>query len=491
MAGLPALPNTPKIDTFNLKEIGLKIKINKDSDIDDIEVDIDDIIEKWKINEKDLPRNGNFVTIGDKDYEIIGNLSHGAYGEVFKLKHGGIYYALKTQKLQQKLTKKSVANRDDMSEVYSAFYEAITNYILQKMFPDDVSHIYYFTFNNRYFYSLIEFIDGKTIYDSIKEKTTHHDDRMLLLEEPLKSISNILNRIQDPLKFTHGDLHSRNAMVLNSDPTKIKLIDFGFSKLEINNCDIIGNNDFNKKPFKGKDITILLWSLLRNYEDAHLTDPKAKKLLEIYSIILDKYKHYHVNENAKLYTDLDENDNVEAHPTNVLKLLEENTNKAIVPTTTGGGKIGGRRLRMPTASRRATRSRPNSKNTTRKKTMLPSIESLRLEMNPEDIIHTHHTKYSVPVLANVFLQSSIPHIQKYSNKIATLYLNEKNKSLQLDLLKTLLYFDSDVKAGAFEYFCETYTKATMNERIYMIYGTDPSIKGEKFTYIHWNTKKWL
>ena len=74
MAGLPALPNTPKIDTFNLKEIGLKIKIKEDSDIDDIEVDIDDIIEKWKINEKDLPRNGNFVTIGDKDYEVIGNL---------------------------------------------------------------------------------------------------------------------------------------------------------------------------------------------------------------------------------------------------------------------------------------------------------------------------------------------------------------------------------------------------------------------------------
>lgn len=491
MAGLPALPNTPKIDTFDLNEIGLDIIIENTTNILQIQTNINTIIKSWQEEEKDLPINGNFVTIGDKDYEIICNLSGGAYGEVFKLKHGGIYYALKTQKLQQKLTKKSVDDRDDMSEVYIIFYEAITNYILQKMFPDDVSHIYYFTFNNKYFYSLIEFIDGKTIYDSIKYKTRHHDDRMLLLEEPLRGISNILNRIQDPLKFTHGDLHSRNAMVLNSDPTKIKLIDFGFSKLEINNCDIIGNDDFNKNPFKGKDITILLWSLLRNYEDAHLTDPKAKKLLGIYSIILDKYKHYHVNENGKLYTDLDKDDNLEAHPANVLKLLEENTNEAIVPTTTGGGKIGGRRLRMPTASRRATRSRPNSKNTSRKKTMLPSIESLRLEMNPEDSIHTHYTKYSVPVLDNVFLQSSIPHIQKYSNKIATLYLNEKNKSLQLDLLKTLLYFDSDVKAGAFEYFCETYTKATEKERIYMVYGTDPSIKGKKFTHIHWNTKKWL
>ena len=59
--------------------------------------------------------------------------------------------------------------------------------------------------------------------------------------------------------------------------------------------------------------------------------------------------------------------------------------------------------------------------------------------------------------------------------IAELYLGETSKSLQLDLFKTLLFFDSSFKPGAFENFCENYKKASRHQRLLMIYGTDRSL----------------
>lgn len=487
-------------EIFNLKDIGLDITINDTTDIDDIEVDIDDIIEKWQknpINNISIDAttiNGKIhktITINGKKYDLIYILKKGTYGTIYKMRHGGIDYALKVQEINPKMNEIKLTNAEHMKEIYNAFYEAIVNYILQIKFPEDVTHIHYFTFSNLDFYSVLEFIDGKTIHESIREKTINHDSRMLLLEEPLKRICNILNRIQDPLKFTHGDLHGNNAMVLNSDPTKIKLIDFGFSRVELPKCTITGNYYFNKRFHKGKDITILLYALMHTYEEGHLVGANAKKLFALYNNFLNKYKVY--DDTATLYKDLDKDDNLDAHPVKVLEQIEANMKGGAFDSR----KIGGRRTRMPRASRRKTRRRHSSlkshmrNNTTRKNRMLPTIETLRLEMNPEDTIHENYSKYTLPVLENILLQSTIPHIQKYTNMIANLYLKEKDTSLQLDLFKTLLYFDSSVQAGAFEYFCETYKNASHKERIFMLYGTDPSIKGEHFAHIHWNTKMWL
>lgn len=422
------------------------------------------------------------VTINGKTYTIELELGKGGYGSVYKVKHEDTYYALKMQKFYVDES----ANTDEYDDMlYDMFNEAIVNYILQTLDPDSIMHIYAFGLDDEYSYMIIEYVDGLTMNETLHRGFISFDSSMYQICSYLKNVAEILNMLQDPLGFTHGDLHSENIMIL-SGSNKIKLIDFGFSRINFHNCHIICNT-YNTKAHKGKDISILLYDLLSRYKIENFSSENAKSLFTKYRNILTD-TNFHVKNTDILYAKLNRDDNLKANPENVLADLNDCEEAKNVPATGGSRKIGGfRRNNSRIASRRPNRP---SKNTSRK-LKTPSIESLRTEISPEDIIHKYCSKYSVATLQDVLLQSHVDHIKKYSSLIAELYLGEKNKSLQLDLFKTLLFFDSSFKPGAFENFCDNYKKAKPNERLFMIYGNDRSLKKNHYK-IHWNAiGKWL
>jgi hypothetical protein len=75
---------------------------------------------------------------------------------------------------------------------------------------------------------------------------------------------------------------------------------------------------------------------------------------------------------------------------------------------------------------------------------------------------------SKEAIIRIFEASPVPHIKKYAKLIADTYMEEKHKSLQLNLLCTLLYFNSSIKEGAFEFYCESYKNSNKTQRTFMV-----------------------
>ena len=72
-------------------------------------------------------------------------------------------------------------------------------------------------------------------------------------------VAKILKPLQESLKYSHGDVHFGN-LYLGKD-NSIKLLDFGFSTIELGTNKII-TNDLNTHYKTGKDITILTRTII-------------------------------------------------------------------------------------------------------------------------------------------------------------------------------------------------------------------------------------
>jgi hypothetical protein len=439
-------------------------------------------------------------------YEYIGHLASGNYGDVYKVKNttDNKIYALKRQKVEYDRDN-LLLNRAFKRE---AIQEAIVNLILYdtqglgingNKYIGDVHKIVCRKFltgesiDYIRIYTIIEFFEGNTLYGYLSERST---DRNMFLEQSashIKKIAEILKELQGSLQFAHGDFHGRNSMITNDG--NIKIIDFGFTQIKKDNLTIIGSREYNKHYNPGKDLTILLNSIFGNSIIA--ADAEYDKTGPVYNMYKDMIEDYIFTNDSKntlrdtinLYEYVDENDNPKAHPTNVITKIDElpesvGSTTTVPDTTTlalrrsariASRKRGGssRNKTCKLKGGRASTAKPNSLSVQRSKSIGKEKEkqvhySEEPPLPAEYILNKKRGQMSEETIIAIFEASPVPHIKTHAKLIAETYMQEKDKSLQLNLLCTLLYFNSSIQEGAFEFYCKSYKNSNKTQRTFMV-----------------------
>lgn len=513
---------------YDLSRIGISGE-SINTDVDMKLSDIHRYLEKASVKDMEINKveDNIFIIQGDR-YENLGHLASGTYGDVYKVKSiaDNKIYALKRQKTINS-TKPGYVNRVEKF-MYDALLEAIVNLILYDT-PSEVNgnkqigNIYKFVCdktnrNEPTHYirinTLIEFFEGSTVNGYLCERST---DRNMYLEQSVpivKKIAENLIPLQNDLKFTHGDFHGGNTMITKDG--NIKIIDFGFTRIKKDKLEIECNDDYNTSYSAGKDLTILLYSI---FGYLHLA-AEYNKTGSVYKLYMDIMGHHiftnrsmkTLNNMRELYEHLDEADNREAHPLNVIKKIDE-LSRAVESTTTEQITTTQRLAEITTSTEPLRRSarlaglppRPPTRRTDkggyrrktykakklhhggktafesiRENTYKTNATSKKLEQSkrvyePQDPplpaeyeLNKKREQMSKEAIIHIFEASEVPHIKKYAKLIAETYMEEKHKSLQLNLLRTLLYFDSSIKEGAFEFYCESYKNSNNTQRKFMV-----------------------
>jgi serine/threonine protein kinase len=455
-------------------------------------------------------RNEKFIIKG-VSYENLGHLASGTYGDVYKVKNttDNKIYALKRQKFEN-----TGSPRENNKLIYDTIKEAIVNLIMydtQAAENKYIGDVYKITCDKIdrnepkdyiRIYTVIEFFEGNTLYGYLSERAT---DRNIFLEQStsfIKKIAKNLEELQGSLEFTHGDFHGRNSMITNDG--NIKIIDFGFTRIEKDNLEIICSEDFNKNYKSGKDLTVLLYSIFGYSIIA--ADALYDKTGAVYNMYKDILGDHIFKDDSKntirdmtemyLHLDANETDNTKAYPSNVIIKIDElpkSVETTTQPTTTqalrrsarlagkpplaptrrkGGGfknrtcKLkGGRTSLAKSHSLSVQRIKSIGKEKERGK---PVYDSEDPPLPAEYILNKKRGQMSKSDIIDIFEASPVPHIKTYAKLIAETYMEEKDKSLQLNLLCTLLYFNSSIQKGAFEFYCESYKNSDKNQRMFMV-----------------------
>ena len=180
---------------------------------------------KKPLNEVKKPLNDdNLISNGRKNYEIVRELGRGGFGITYlALDNNKNKYAIKTLNLTKNISKEEV---DFEIETLKDLSKTNNKYVVK----------YYDTFttkinNEDNMCIVMEFIDGSSFRDFIKENTKNNN----ILLKPEK-IRNIFNQLIQGLKFIHSinyahrDIKPENIMITKNGD--IKYIDYGLACLQ-------------------------------------------------------------------------------------------------------------------------------------------------------------------------------------------------------------------------------------------------------------------
>jgi hypothetical protein len=474
------------METYVLEEIGLVgHTINNDTVIDTM---LDTIIganpTKFITT---IMRDRKLITcnVNEKvDYYILGTIGAGAYGKIYLLQNKITKYVLKAQKYDSTDAAKQAQTLKTMLK------EAIIHFILYKNNSTNFPKIFQIAWTDTHFYIVMEYLDpdmGSILNDYPLYKTIANkekDEYMIFSCNITTKVAKILKPLQESLNYSHGDVHFGN-LYLGKD-NNIKLLDFGFSTIELGTNRII-TNDLNTHYKTGKDITILTRTILYHLKmDTVYVSDSANFIYETFAALVDPYNDVFFDA-RKFYLKLDKSgDNIGASPNNILVVLKDckfEGTPAASPVGSPPGSIGGARPKIRKTPSRKLQTRSKTKKLSVRKSSMPITMDEAFEMlkGPVELIHDKKSKYNPESLEKILKTSSIKHIQKHALNIATLYLKEKEDSLDLDLFKILLYYDGE----NFDTFSKEYTALkTLSQKQMYLYGTDLV----NSTYIHWNTK---
>jgi tRNA A-37 threonylcarbamoyl transferase component Bud32 len=413
----------------------------------------------------------------------------GSYGDVYHIRRIEINYALKEQYYDR-----------DTNKLKNMLKEAILQYILYKNSETSFPKIFEVAWTDEYFYILMEYLDPSegTILNKLPDYSTVESQKtdayMLYSCEIATKIARILKPLQESLKFSHGDLNKGNLYVKKDN--SVKLLDFGFSSIKLGENTIV-TSTFNTNYKSGKDLTIFIRTVLYHIGKNRIAySEPAKSIYNTFSNIIAPYSHAILTDTSKFYSKLDNDDNELAKPDKILEDLNncsenipfsaistpaDSPAKAIstasVNQNSSRTSVGGTRTRRLIARRRASRKKISIKLSGQR-----SInKGIKMSKSPVDLIHDKKSRFNSKSLEKILKTSSLDHIKNNASKIATLYLNEKEYSLDLDLFKILLYYDGE----NFDTYANEYSELkTLPQKQMYLYGTD----FVRSTYIHWNTK---
>jgi len=420
-------------------------------------------------------------TINKIKFTVKETIGSGKYGEIFHaVGEDSTEYVIKKQKYalypHEGTRYKAERDIENNKTLTNIIREAIIQFIINKTKSDISPKICGIAWDDKYTYILMERIIGNTLHTKYngKEETDEYINDMC---DILKKVATNL-QLLEPIKFIHGDLHRNNIIIM--DNGDVKLIDFGFSRV----FDISIKEFNNENYIKSKDLIYLgrcmSWFVKKNNE--YYESDKSKNILKnIKKIVGEKNMYYTNHDNNNILHDLDvyvENKN--GYPVKVLEILSDCTNEHV-------GMSGGRVLVVSEAPE-VPKALNNLKNTRRNRSnnswIKPMIESLKKIYNPENEIHKYRSKFTIKKLTDLLQKSHVSHIKANALTIATNYIQEKNTSYALDLLKIMLFYNND----SFDMFISNYKKqeSLLDKQMYL-YGTNPLLKGDNFMHIHWNT----
>jgi serine/threonine protein kinase len=479
------------METYVLEEIGLiGHTINNDSVIDTM---LDTIIGAANSTsfKTVIMHDRKLITCNVNnrvDYYILKTIGAGAYGKIYLLQNKITKYVLKAQKYDSTDAAKQTQNLKAMLK------EAIIHFILYKNNSTNFPQIFQIAWTDTHFYIVMEYLDpdkGSILNDyplfkRIADKKK--DEYMIFSCNIATKVAKILKPLQESLKYSHGDVHFGN-LYLQKD-NNIKILDFGFSGINLGTNRII-TNDLNTHYKTGKDITILTRTILYHLPmDTVYVSDGANFIYEQFAALVDAYNDVFFDA-RNFYLKLDKTgDNLGAAPNNILTILKDckfHSSPAGSPAASVAASpatsIGGARTKVRKTPSRKLQTRHKTKKLSQRKSSMPITMDEAFEMlkGPVELIHDKKSSLDIKSLEKILKTSPISHIQKYASKIATLYLKEKEDSLDLDLFKILLYYDGE----HFDTFTNEYNALkTLPQKQMYLYGTDLVHS----TYIHWNTK---
>lgn len=263
-----------------------------------------------------------------KKFKIEGFLNKGSYNKTYQIKDK------KKRKFVYRLKNDVVKDREEVMENFlQTFIHAyLSEYQKTYLKNETIIPIDYYGFNQRYKFcsTIVEKMDG-TLFFILANNFIPFENKIIILVNCLYQIVQLLEQLQEDLKFVHNDLKSDNIFFKfvdsSLDPKKLFEInnlkfylgDFDTSRMELYDLTLMCELDFipNRNFSSKKDLFLFTNSLLYSFYDDRWMNSFFKNFPVIRNIVKDEKIFY------DLYNYEDSKIDEIYKPTNFKKKLEK------------------------------------------------------------------------------------------------------------------------------------------------------------------------
>lgn len=234
--------------------------------IDEIKLFLDKKKIKYEIYTENVDPKNYLI---NKKYEFIKDIGSGFFGDVYLFKKKDIFYACKIDELKNDENKNKyyIENIDEYITRKNNEYKLLNIVGINNIGPKIYNNHYIIINNKLYNILIMEYIDGKTLYDYLRIETYTENK----INKIKKLINKKINKLHK-LNIIHGDLHLNNIMIVEkNNKINIFIIDLGLSRktnnkiseLKKNNYNILKNvNILNKTHIKEDEL--IIYKLYKN-----------------------------------------------------------------------------------------------------------------------------------------------------------------------------------------------------------------------------------
>ena len=171
----------------------------------------------------------------NKKYEFIKDIGSGVYGDVYLFKKKNIFYACKIDELRIDESIDEYITRKNNE------YKLLNIVGINNIGPKIYNNHYIIVNNKLYNILIMEYIDGKTLFDYL-ETETYTENKINKIK---KLINKKINKLHK-LNIIHRDLHLNNIMIVEkNNKINIFIIDLGLSRKTNNEISELKKNNYN------------------------------------------------------------------------------------------------------------------------------------------------------------------------------------------------------------------------------------------------------
>lgn len=171
----------------------------------------------------------------NKKYEFIKDIGSGFFGDVYLFKKKDIFYACKIDELRIDESIDEYITRKNNE------YKLLNIVGINNIGPKIYNNHYIIVNNKLYNILIMEYIDGKTLFDYL-ETETYTENKINKIK---KLINKKINKLHK-LNIIHRDLHLNNIMIVEkNNKINIFIIDLGLSRKTNNKISELKKNNYN------------------------------------------------------------------------------------------------------------------------------------------------------------------------------------------------------------------------------------------------------
>ena len=208
--------------------------------IDEIKLFLDKKKIKYEIYTENVDPKNYLI---NKKYEFIKDIGSGFFGDVYLFKKKDIFYACKIEEylFDENKNKYFIENIDEFITRKNNEYKLLNIVGINNIGPKIYNNHYIIINNKLYNILIMEYIDGKTLYDYLRIETYTENK----INKIKKLINKKINKLHK-LNIIHGDLHLNNIMIVEkNNKINIFIIDLGLSRKTNNKISELKNYNYN------------------------------------------------------------------------------------------------------------------------------------------------------------------------------------------------------------------------------------------------------